>query len=65
MAIREEDWAVVNTNKDVIVDHLNGHGSVLRRQNNEVVENLIECYQTILPNGKEDWSAIALNFIFT
>lgn len=61
MELREEDWAVVSANKEVIMKHLGRHGNVLRRQNNEAVENLIERYQRVLPNGEEDWSAIALN----
>lgn len=68
MKMRDEDWAAVSANKEVILSHLNNHGNVLCRQNNEAVANLIERYQPYQLDEEEeedDRSAIALNFIFT
>lgn len=65
MSMRDEDWAAVSANKGAIIKHMNSHGNILRQQNNEAVEKLIERYQRVLPDGEEDWSAIALNFMFT
>lgn len=65
MSMRDEDWAAVSANKDVIKKHLHNYGNILRRQNDEAVEKLIERYQRALPDGQVDWSAIALNYIFT